>query len=476
MTPSTIQAMRMKVVRYATLSYCWGGQQDFKLNAETEASLLYGLLAVKLPKTLSDAIGVTWRLHIPFLWIDSLCIRQDDPSDQAREISCMHLVYRHSYLTISATRASDCRQGFLHECTLPFRGTTAYKLPFTSTSGKLGAVLLSEFSRTAPVDARGWTLQEHMLARRILRFTDFQQHWSCNTTSDVELRSEEHMPSEYRLDLNEAHNLARSIREEPDEWFEGTFWMDIVQEYTKRGLTDRSDKLLAISAIAEAWHSRSGGTYMAGLWKSHLPETLLWICSSSLLQTISETYIAPSWSWASILGKIEYYDVYFTWPDPQLDILECKTVPVHENAPYGAVESGTIILSGLLVSTSLEEVSNSSTVTEEELGHLDLKLANTYLDFCDPDLAEKTQDAQLFCLQILVFDEESLKGPFGLILVSKDFENFCRIGYFDYCEDDEGDQDEGWVPDEAFHQKQKNRQAIQSIAFQDAEPRVITLI
>jgi hypothetical protein len=128
------------------------------------------------------------------------------------------------------------------------------------------------------------------------------------------------------------------------------------------------------------------------------------------------------------------------------------------------------------MSTSLKEVSNSSTVTEEELGHLDLKLANTYLDFCDPVLGDKTQDAQLFCLQLLVFDEEDLMGPSGLILVSKDFENFYRIGYFEYCDENEDDQDGGWVPDEAFYQRKKTRQAIQRIAFQDAKPRVITIV
>jgi hypothetical protein len=284
------------------------------------------------------------------------------------------------------------------------------------------------------------------------------------------------MPVRYSQDLDAAHNLARSIREDHDEAYKCNAWMNIVEEYTKRGLTHRSDKLLAISAIAETWNSRSGDTYLAGVWKSHLPKTLLWMCRSSELQTISETYIAPSWSWASVLGEVECSFVNSMWPDPQLDILDCKTVLVHEDAPYGAVKSGAITLSGLLVSTSLEEVSNSSTVTEEELGHLNLKLANTYLDFCDSVLVDKTQDAQLFCLQLLVFDEESLRGPSGLIVVSRDFKNFYRIGWFEYCPKFKDNRSEGWVPDEVFYQEQENREAIQRVAFQDAKPRIITLV
>lgn len=88
-------------IRYATLSYCWGGPQDFCLDATSEEKLLRGIPVTLLPKTIIDAIKVAFGLGISWIWIDSLCIRQDDTSDKATEIAQMHRVYRDSSLTIS---------------------------------------------------------------------------------------------------------------------------------------------------------------------------------------------------------------------------------------------------------------------------------------------------------------------------------------------------------------------------------------
>lgn len=48
-----------------------------------------GIAVSFLPKTFQDAIKITQRLRIKYLWIDCLCIIQDDPNDWGKEASAM---------------------------------------------------------------------------------------------------------------------------------------------------------------------------------------------------------------------------------------------------------------------------------------------------------------------------------------------------------------------------------------------------
>jgi hypothetical protein len=68
---------------------------------------------IQLPKTFQGAVEVTRELAIRFVWIDSLCIIQDDPDDWARESKRMKSVFTSSYCTIAATSAENCTKGFL---------------------------------------------------------------------------------------------------------------------------------------------------------------------------------------------------------------------------------------------------------------------------------------------------------------------------------------------------------------------------
>jgi hypothetical protein len=67
----------------------------------------------QLPATIIDAIRLAQTLSISYLWIDSLCIVQNSEEDKVREIATMDRVYKNSWVTISAARASTCLDGFL---------------------------------------------------------------------------------------------------------------------------------------------------------------------------------------------------------------------------------------------------------------------------------------------------------------------------------------------------------------------------
>jgi hypothetical protein len=87
---------------YVALSYCWGGDQPLKAARDTEKAWLQGIDRRLLPQTLRDAVIVSSALGVSLIWIDSLCILQDDDNDKAREISKMPQIYSNVFLTISA--------------------------------------------------------------------------------------------------------------------------------------------------------------------------------------------------------------------------------------------------------------------------------------------------------------------------------------------------------------------------------------
>jgi hypothetical protein len=66
-----------------------------------------GIAWSEVSKYFRDAIAITRKLGIRYLWIDSLCIIQDDREDQELEAIKMGSVYGNAYLVLAATAAAD---------------------------------------------------------------------------------------------------------------------------------------------------------------------------------------------------------------------------------------------------------------------------------------------------------------------------------------------------------------------------------
>lgn len=98
---------------YVTLSHCWGKVPLIQLLRSNMEAFRLGITKDDLPKTFQDALVVTRRLGVSYLWIDSLCILQDkdDLSDWAKESAMMGRVYSNSYCNISASAAVDSSRG-----------------------------------------------------------------------------------------------------------------------------------------------------------------------------------------------------------------------------------------------------------------------------------------------------------------------------------------------------------------------------
>ncbi|KAK4182217.1 hypothetical protein QBC35DRAFT_457512 [Podospora australis] len=490
----TLQTSVRTYPKYTALTYCWGGPQELRLTAETETKLRNGVEASSLVATLGDAVIVTWHLGICFLWVDCLCIRQDDPYDLDVEISRIPAIYGNSEVTISAARSSHSKEGFLYPPSFPLLDQTAYKLPFLCEDGRPGSVILSTLCSEQPIDRGAWTFQEYLFSRRVLQFTNFPPRWTC-TQSDLhynEPDDEAKLPFTVESTMMDVRSIRENLHCGSLEWYYD--WIDIVELYVKRRLTFDTDRLKAISGIAEYWQKRTKDRYVAGLWMSHLPTGLLWATSQNRNDRHPEPseYVAPSWSWASETNM----DIACTWwcgnlnkrNGPDLQILSCSVTPMYPQAPFGAVTSGFLTLHGRFKELRLsgEQQGNLERMNLESIepggARITYREDTLHWDFkgaAEPHRPPKS--LPLYALQICVHDESTATGPTGLILAKKDgTDAFRRIGLFNFRVDDlfnpRWQVEQGYVdvknydPDEALRLWQEQKDF-----FKDSDYKTITI-
>lgn len=167
--------------RYFALSHRWGDPLEHRRFCALQANykeFVDWISFEQLPKTFQDAITITRSLGVPFLWIDSLCIVQDDPEDWETQSKQMEDVYNFAYCTIAAACARGTTHGFLQPRTprdfVTLKHNTRDAFYICKAIDNFGAdVEEGELSR------RGWILQERALSRRTIHFTDTQVYWEC---------------------------------------------------------------------------------------------------------------------------------------------------------------------------------------------------------------------------------------------------------------------------------------------------------
>ncbi|PQE06684.1 heterokaryon incompatibility protein [Rutstroemia sp. NJR-2017a BBW] len=324
----------------------------------------------ELPKTLSDAITFTMKLGLQYIWIDRLCIIQDD---KAREIARMPGIFYGAYVTVSANDASHCAEGFLQSFDkLAKKVQSVTALRYTCPDRGEGRIMLNEFEDKSLADVRdvggfvnlrAWTLQEQELSRRLI---------SCKYDG-VEVRCLQSAVShEVQVSAPFSINHVTSmLPEAPGNILinrvilsEGEMmqqWNYLVAKYSRRKLTYPEDKLPALSTtadcflgqlrIAEQYSLVRGPNYLAGLWDSQFPTALLWTVNLALSPRPS-SYRAPSWSWAAVDDEIIWKDedtVLEIARVPSLIILDAGTTPKHSFAPYGQITAGHLKVKGNLM-------------------------------------------------------------------------------------------------------------------------------
>jgi hypothetical protein len=308
-------------VPYITLSHRWSKdtpvllEENFHDYCNPQPDSLF-------PRNYRDVVSICRAIPIRYIWIDSLCIVQDDDgSDFQHEAPLMMDFYRYSFLTImicwevsDATVFRKCRPRSIARPKPP-----SYCQPIDGeddqgSPSKADYVFVEPQNFTdyrtdvvrAPINRRAWVLQERCLSRRILCLGSDQLWWECEGISVESRVSSEASPwgDSQSHDRGTLHSLA-----DDDVAYS---WGWVLERYTSCELTYEQDRFIAISGLAGVRANLSGDTYFAGIWLESWMQGLLWepeipryevdLKKSILLKT--QTMIIPSWSWLSFSGSV----------------------------------------------------------------------------------------------------------------------------------------------------------------------------
>jgi hypothetical protein len=221
-----------------------------------------------------------------------------------------------------------------------------------------------------------------------------------------------------------------------------TEWHRLVNAYTSRALTVPSDRVLAISGIAERYGKLFPSGYRAGLWRFSLPTQLLWSAIEPL-QRRPDKYQAPSWSWMSINGAVSPPKSWFREEREgfRIEVIDCFVQLLRSSAPYGAVMSGYLKLRGrtrpaqwMRSLVSDRKGGSTGNLRERNIEGWTGNLAAVI----EPDaLEDDFIDANVESLPVVLLEvwypQQDLNcGPVGLILREVGASLFQRLGVFTF--------------------------------------------
>jgi hypothetical protein len=179
---TVIETLGNATSSYACLSYYWGGSQPVTNSILRKPSSDGWVIPLyELPETFKESIYTLRRLGFQYVWIDSLCIIQDDLDNKGREICEMPHIYKNSQLTLCASTAQSCDLGFLQ----PRPDHSENQLQLSMPNGKFGTLYLDRISwifppATEQLGTRAWAFQERFLSPRLLEYGWRTLRWSCS--------------------------------------------------------------------------------------------------------------------------------------------------------------------------------------------------------------------------------------------------------------------------------------------------------
>ncbi|KAM0236650.1 hypothetical protein ACHAP5_009286 [Fusarium lateritium] len=324
--------------QYIALSHRWSKAIATTLKSDNLSRYQEELPVDDMPPTFRDAIEVTRQLGFRYLWIDSLCIIQDDKSDWSNESHRMGTIFEEAGCTIAAVDSVD-DNGIDHGLFLPrdtdplsVKLTIPYEIvPLGELSQRVFQTHTSVYVwkmrwlRELPIMKacdkntitirprivsswrgvphsnwykRGWVLQERLLSRRLIYYTKSKISWSCFTESGEEEGGDPNEPVRFPL---------LPLRRGSDYPI-FPIWKSIISDYQGCQLTFSKDRLAAVAGISSRLEAQLHCKIYAGILY-HSPrdaaDNLLWYASKAPLRTFNEFH-APSWTWVALNGEISF--------------------------------------------------------------------------------------------------------------------------------------------------------------------------
>ena len=305
--------------RYVSLSYTWGHvQQTCLIRANLPLlSIPGGLARVNLSKTVQDATALVAKLGERYLWVDTLCIVQDDEKDRAEQIGRMADVYSNTLLTIVAAQGCDADAG------LP-RANGRHLGTLSQCEGLINYKETANWGGTKVLESvwasRSWTYQETILSPRVLLVEEQRVALSCEKILFVEGGIPKAPIAHPRLE----RLLTKLKRRNSLEVYE-----HVIYVYSRLKLTYEDDVLNAISGVLSMLRPYLRSPCIFGLPETELVSALSWRNNDMALIKEKETRPlrrrkdpktredwGPSWSWVGWVGGV-HYD-YALWPHQEM--------------------------------------------------------------------------------------------------------------------------------------------------------------
>lgn len=297
-----------------------------------------------------------------------MCIIQDDNNDWKREAACMALIYKNATFTISATHCRGSGDTLFSDPNRIIPGEVVAKLPngipvrleqhsphpFQYSSNAPGASddrvaesLDLYMDPTLNLLVRGWVYQEVLLSPRTLYFLANEIMWRCQEHTVCQC-------ARYDFDEDTAYSPGmKAVTDSTGTHYYSTRgrqqiatqnWANIIRVYSSRQLTYQQDKLPALAGIAEEYGKATGWTYLCGLWKENIQDTLGWYRDSYTTPAGPRPHSSlPTWSWASIASPVEIADQ----SAQMIEFESCQITYKTRGNPYlGDVEQAVLNVKG----------------------------------------------------------------------------------------------------------------------------------
>ena len=321
--------------RFVALSYVWGAKARSSLLAASRATIHGmkkdgGLPTSGMPRTIEDAITVCVQMGQRYLWVDRLCIVQDDGEDKKNQIEAMNEIFSSAHIVLIAAYGDSM------DCGLP--GVGHPRKAVQHSEDILGLRITNvirevEDDPFALWDTRGWTYQEAVLARRRLYLTNTRAFFECGRL----MCHEDQFNAEKSRDALISNKLAIPEHESRFQSF-----VRHLEHYTSRKLTYRSDAYKALYGISNSLYNGKN-MIISGLPRVDFDRGLLWypdIGKNSITRLETQGAILPTWSWSSIMSLsdqaryratnfsgtlVPWYDI--NSPSPSGSIEPCNVHP-----------------------------------------------------------------------------------------------------------------------------------------------------
>lgn len=312
--------------KFFALSYVWGKAPMLK-TTQTNKSMMeedgaldsQGGCGTLIPHVITDAMQLVALLGERYLWVDSLCIVQDEADDKHEQIAQMDVIYSQAAATIVqlSGASADVRLSRLQPSTSTVRAIEVVEdVPLVWTPPSMKDAL-----KESVYESRAWTLQERLLSKRIICFSDEQVYFSCRSGYRYEDENNPHLrslrwvgPGENNLNPLRSC-LVTAIREDYGERWYSLFdtYATLVSQFSSRTLSFTSDVLNAFSGLRAVLQHSYEANFISGLPEALFDIALHWTPASRIHrreQPISDNAKSklyfPSWCWTGWVGGSSY--------------------------------------------------------------------------------------------------------------------------------------------------------------------------